>query len=72
MQRKIKIIIKDDNKSIPLVKEKLLQNLQDQGYHVQFESGVLIFLVNDYTGNNKIIDLLDCNGYKGSYGFRIS
>jgi len=65
------IIVSSEIKTIDSVKEKLLQQLQKQGYHVQFESGVLIFLVTDYKSNDRIIALLDANGYKGSYGFRI-
>ena len=65
------IIVSNENKPITSVKEKLLQQLQKQGYHVQFESGVLIFLVTDYKANDRIIALLDANGYEGSYGLRI-
>lgn len=65
------IIVSSEIKTIASVREKLLQQLQKQGYLVQFESGVLIFLVTDYTANDRIIDFLDTNGYEGSYGFRI-
>ena len=64
------IIVSSEIKTIDSVKEKLLQQLQKQGYHVQFESAVLIFLVTDYKSNDRIIALLDTNGCKGSYGFR--
>lgn len=52
-------------------RENYVNIFQKLGFRVLLESGVLIFLVTDYKENDKIMDLLDAHGYKGSYGFRI-